>query len=58
MHTEVLSRFDQPWLPILALIIFLTCFLSYVFWTFKKENKNKYDHSSYMPLHDGVKHER
>ena len=57
MEKEILSRFNQPWLPIVALVIFLICFIMYVFWTFKKENKSLYEKSSYMPLHDGVKHE-
>ena len=58
MYTEVLSKFNQPLLPILALLIFISCFSLYIFWTFKKENKQVYKKSSYMPLHDGVKLER
>lgn len=58
MMREVLSRFDQPIFPISALFIFAICFVIYVFWTLKKENKKFYDRSSYMPLNDGVKHER
>ena len=58
MDKDVLSQFDKPWLPITALIIFGVCFLTYCYWTFKKENKKIYENSSYMPLHDGVKHER
>jgi cbb3-type cytochrome oxidase subunit 3 len=56
MYREILSQFDQPWLPITGLIIFVTCFLIFVFWTFKKENKEFYEHSSHIPLQDGVNH--
>lgn len=58
MKNEVLSRFDHPILPIVALIIFATCFLIYTYWTFKNENKKFYENSSLMPLTDGVRHER
>lgn len=58
MQREVLSRFNLPWLPISALIIFLVCFLIFLYWTFKKENKSLYESSSHIPLTDGVKHER
>jgi cbb3-type cytochrome oxidase subunit 3 len=57
MYTQILSKFDQPWLPITALIIFGVCFCAYTFWTFKKENKPVYENTSLMPLDDGVKHE-
>lgn len=57
MPNEVFSRFDLPWLPLSALIIFLVCFLIFLYWTFKKENKNLYEASASMPLTDGVEHE-
>jgi cbb3-type cytochrome oxidase subunit 3 len=57
MHKEVLSRFDQPWLPITALALFGVCFIAYTYWTYKKSNKPIYDIASMMPLEDGVKHE-
>jgi cbb3-type cytochrome oxidase subunit 3 len=56
MYRDILSQFDKPWLPITGLIIFATCFAMFVFWTFKKENKAFYEHSSKMPLQDGVNH--
>lgn len=58
MKAEVLSRFDQPWLPIMGLIIFGVCFIAYTYWTYKKENKPIYDNASMIPLEDGVKHEQ
>lgn len=56
MHIAVLSQFDKPYLPIMALTIFLVCFLVFLYWTFKKENKKRYEDSSYIALTDGVKH--
>jgi len=58
MKQEVLSRFDEPWLPMTALVIFGVCFIAYTYWTFKKENKPVYDSAAMMPLEDGVKHEQ
>ena len=55
--TEILNKFDQPWLPIVALFIFGICFTAYTYWTYKKENKPIYESASMMPLEDGVKHE-
>jgi cbb3-type cytochrome oxidase subunit 3 len=55
---ETFRNFNHAWMPITGLIIFFTCFVIYAYWTFKKENKKFYENSSYMPLHDGVKHER
>ncbi len=58
MHKEVLSHWDQPIFPIVALIIFLVCFAVYIYWTYKKSNKKYYEESSQIVLEDGVKHER
>lgn len=57
MHKEVLSRYDQTWLPLTALAIFGVCFIAYTYWTYKKSNKPIYDLASLMPLEDGVKNE-
>lgn len=58
MHKEVLSKFDQPWLPLTALAIFLICFIAYTYWTFKKSNRQYYENASLMPLDEGVKYEQ
>lgn len=58
MSSEILSIIEKPWLPILALFIFASCFIIYTYWTFKKENKPVYENASLMPLEDGVKHEQ
>jgi cbb3-type cytochrome oxidase subunit 3 len=52
MKQAVLSQFDMPWLPISALIIFSVCFCVYVYWTYKKENKEIYDQASLIPLQE------
>ncbi len=58
MHKEVLSKFDQTWLPLTALVIFLVCFIAYTYWTFKKSNREFYENASLMPLDEGVKNEQ
>jgi cbb3-type cytochrome oxidase subunit 3 len=58
MPQAVLSHWDQPLYPIIALGLFLVSFAIYFYWTMKKSNKNYYEKSSYIVLEDGVKHER
>lgn len=58
MHKQILSQFDMPWLPITALIIFFVCFIIFMYWTYKKENKSFYEYTSQIPFQDGVKHEQ
>lgn len=57
MQKEVLSHFDMPWLPILAMLIFTTCFVAYIYWTYRKQNKPLYEEAQGLPLSDGEKHE-
>jgi cbb3-type cytochrome oxidase subunit 3 len=52
MKQAVLSHWDMPWLPILALILFVVCFGMYTFWTYKKSNKKFYDQASLIPLEE------
>ena len=58
MHKEVLSHFDMPWLPIIAMIIFATCYVAYTYWTYCKQNKSFYEEARSLPLSDGEKHEQ
>lgn len=53
MKQSVLSNFDLPWIPLTGLILFVTCFAIYIYWTFKKENKAVYQAASLIPLEDG-----
>ena len=55
MKQAVLSHFNLPWLPVIALVIFCVCFLAYVFWTFKKSNQAFYEQAAKMPLNDIIK---
>lgn len=52
MKQLVLSQFDMPWIPITGLILFVTCFVLYTYWTFKDENKSFYQRVSQIPLDD------
>lgn len=54
MKQAVLSNFDLPWLPIMALIIFVVCFAIYVWWTYKKENKSFFDQAAMLPLEENT----
>lgn len=53
MKAQILSQFDQPWLPITALIIFVVCFVMFVYWTFKSESKSLYEYTAQLPLREG-----
>ena len=57
MEKVVLRRFDMPWLPTLALLIFAVCFVAYVYWTYQKKNKPLYEEAETLPLSDGDKYE-
>lgn len=58
MIRNALNQLNHSWQPIAPLIIFLICFIVYVCWTYRSKNKQTYENYSYMPLEDGVKHER
>lgn len=53
MKQQVLSRFDIPLLPSVALILFFLVFLFYVYWILKKENKALFESQSHLPLEEG-----
>jgi cbb3-type cytochrome oxidase subunit 3 len=55
MKQAALSQFDMPWLPISGLLIFAGCFIAYTYWTYKKENKELYDHAAMIPFSEGKK---
>lgn len=54
MKQAVLSNFDIDWIPLTGLIIFVVCFLLYVYYTFKKSNKSFYESVAQIPLEDGM----
>jgi cbb3-type cytochrome oxidase subunit 3 len=55
---EALQTFDMTWLPITGLFIFITCFVAYVYWTLKKENKKAYDNAAMLPLQEDLNDRR
>lgn len=55
MKQAVLSHWDLPILPIIALMLFVICFAAYVYWTYKKENKKTYDRASLIPLEEPMR---
>lgn len=52
MKQTVLQGFDITWIPITGLVLFMFCFGIYIYFTYKKENKNFYDQASYIPLNE------
>lgn len=52
MKQETLKYFDLPWLPIAGLVIFVACFLSYVYWTYRKDSRSVYDEAAQVPLNE------
>ena len=55
MKQDVLSQFNIPWLPLTGLIIFCLCFGVYVYYTYRKGNKDYYDQAANIPLEDSRK---
>ena len=52
MKQMVLGNFDQPWIPIVGLMIFVICFSVYAYWTFRSDNKGHYEEAAQIPLRD------
>ena len=50
MMREVLSHFHLPWLSCVALIIFLSIFVSMLLWVFRKDGKVVYQYIEKIPL--------
>lgn len=57
MKSEILTRFDQPWLPLTAFLIFLTIFVVMVLLIYRKESRKLYQEISLYPLSEGEKDE-
>jgi cbb3-type cytochrome oxidase subunit 3 len=52
MKQEVLVNWDLPWLPVIALVLFVVCFSLYAWWTYRAVNRPYYDEVSRIPLED------
>ncbi len=52
MKQAVLKAWDLPALSVTALILFVFCFSVYAWWTYRRQNKEKYERVSLIPLED------
>ena len=52
MKQSVLKAWDLPWLSVTALILFVACFSLYAWWTYRRENKEMFEHVANIPLDD------
>jgi cbb3-type cytochrome oxidase subunit 3 len=52
MKSEILSRFDEPLIPILGLIIFLAVFLLKGLYTLNPKRKSHFEELGNIPFHD------
>jgi cbb3-type cytochrome oxidase subunit 3 len=52
MKQAVLKNFDLTYLPLIAMALFVICFMAYVVWAFSKSNKPLFDHAANIPLND------
>lgn len=50
MKAEVLSKFNQPWLPVMAELIFFAIFIGVVIYAYQKKNQVMFEESSKLPL--------
>lgn len=52
MKQSVLKAWDLPELSIVALVLFVVCFLLYAWWTYRRENKAIFEQVAQIPLED------
>lgn len=52
MKQAVLKAWDLPWLSVTALLLFVICFSFYVWWTYRRQNKEMFDQAALIPLDD------
>lgn len=52
MKSEVLKNFPWTDLTAVGFFIFMSIFVFFVYWVFKKENKNYIKKASHLPLED------
>lgn len=53
MKSQVLSAWNIPWLPSLALILFFTVFMVMLYFVFRKDAVERYKTMSEIPLSEG-----
>jgi cbb3-type cytochrome oxidase subunit 3 len=52
MKQAVLKNFDLPYLPLIAMALFVIAFVAYIIWAYSKSNKELFDHVANIPLND------
>lgn len=55
MKAEVLSRFNYPWLPIAAELLFLGIFVGVVIYAYHKKNQSIFKNCADLPLQEDQK---
>lgn len=55
MKAEVLSKFNHPWLPVTAELLFLAIFLGVVFYAYRKSNQSAFKDYANLPLMEDQK---
>ncbi|MFZ4713187.1 MAG: cbb3-type cytochrome oxidase subunit 3 [Bacteriovoracaceae bacterium] len=55
MKAEVLSKFNQPWLPVTAELLFLAIFLVVIIYVLRKKNQSLFIEEANLPLKDDQK---
>jgi cbb3-type cytochrome oxidase subunit 3 len=58
MKSEVLSRFNQPWLPVTAELIFLAIFIGVIIYVYRSKNHALFIKQAHMPLMEDQKEEK
>ncbi len=52
MKQQALAYFSDIYLIAIAFFLFLSVFVGYVFWTYRKGSQKHYDYLSKLPLHE------
>jgi cbb3-type cytochrome oxidase subunit 3 len=50
MKAEVLSKFDLPWLPVTAQLLFIAVFAGFVYYAYRKKNQSLFAEQAMLPL--------
>lgn len=58
MKSVVMSQFTHLWLPSFALIIFLSVFITMLFYVWRKSSSRVFSHAENLPFDEGIKDER